>query len=165
MIHCIPIINKDTKRVCDVLTSIISLYHGIGFKVVTIHGDGEFDSLRNWIMNNLKVQLSVFGSDGHVPLIENAIKFIKERNRCIQRNIPFHTLPKSITFEMVSISVPLINPFNRENGVNTILSAQEIVERRTFVIPLCHFGDLVQTYNTKASNDTFVEREIFCLTM
>ena len=78
MIHCMPVMNKDNKRVSDALTSIISQYTGRGFKVVTIHGDGAFDSLKDWAMNTHKVQLTVSGADGHVPQAENAIKFIKE---------------------------------------------------------------------------------------
>ena len=48
MIHCTPVTNKDNKRVSDALTSIISQYNGQGIKVVTIHGDGAFDSLKDW---------------------------------------------------------------------------------------------------------------------
>ena len=84
MIHCLPVMNKDNKRVSDALTTIISQYNGRGFKVVLIHGDGAFDSLKNWAMNTHKVQLTVCGADGHVPQAENAIKFIKERVRCMQ---------------------------------------------------------------------------------
>ena len=51
MIHCTPVMNKDNKRVSDALTSIIAQYNGQGFKVVTIHGDGAFDSLKDWAMN------------------------------------------------------------------------------------------------------------------
>ena len=47
MIHCMPVMNKDNKRVSDALTSIISQYNGRGFKVSTIHGDGAFDSLKD----------------------------------------------------------------------------------------------------------------------
>ena len=59
MIHCMPVMNKDNKRVSDALTTIISQYNGRGFKVCTIHGDGAFDSLKDWAMNTRKVQLTV----------------------------------------------------------------------------------------------------------
>ena len=55
MIHCMPVMKKDNKRVSDALTTIISQYNGRGFKVCTIHGDGAFDSLKDWAMNTHKV--------------------------------------------------------------------------------------------------------------
>ena len=55
MIHCMPVMNKDNKRVSDALASIISQYNGRGFKVSTIHADGAFDSLKEWAMNTHKV--------------------------------------------------------------------------------------------------------------
>ena len=92
----------------DALTSIISQYNRRGFNVSTIHGDGAFDSLKDWAMNTHKVQLTVCGADGHVPQAENTIKFIKEQVRCIQCNMPFKRLPCAITIEM-----ELSNYFNQ----------------------------------------------------
>ena len=119
--------NKDNKRVSAALTSIISRYNGRGFKVSTIHGDGAFDSLKDWAMNTHKVQLTVCGADGHVPQAENAIKFIKERVRCIHCNMPFKRLPHAITIEMASRATTLINSFNCKGNVHPVLSAREIV--------------------------------------
>ena len=124
MIHCIPVMNKDNKRVSDALTSIISQYNGRGFKVVTIHGDGAFDSLKDWAMNTHKVQLTVCGADGHVPQVESAIKFIKECVQCIQCNIPFKWLPRAITIEMASRATTLINLFNCKGNVHPSISSK-----------------------------------------
>ena len=118
MIHCMPVMNKDNKRVSDALTSIISQYNGRGFKVSTIHGNGAFDSLKDWAMNTHKVQLTVCGADRHVPQAENAIKFIKEQVRCIQCNMSFKRLPCAITIEMASRATTLINSFNRKGNVH-----------------------------------------------
>ena len=79
MIHCIPVMNKDNKRVSDALTSNVAQYNGKGFKVATMHGDGAFESLKDWAMNTHQVQVTMCGTDGHVPQAENAIKFIKNK--------------------------------------------------------------------------------------
>ena len=114
-------------------------------------------------MNTHKVQLTVCGADGHVPQAENAIKFIKEQVRCIQCNMPFTRLPRAITIEMTSRATTLINSFNRKGNVHPVLSAREIVTGRRFITPICHFGDLVMAYNTKASNDTGTQRAVYSL--
>ena len=163
MIHYISVMNKDNKRVSNTLTSIISQYNGRGFKVSTIHGDGAFDSLKDWAMNTHKVQLTVCGADGRIPQAENAIKFIKERVRCIQCNMPFKRLPCAITIEMALRATTLINSFNCKGNVHPVLSAREIVTEGRFVTPIGHFGDIVMAYNTKASNDTGTQRAVYSL--
>ena len=120
-------------------------------------------SLKDWTMNTHQVQLTVCGADGHVPLAENAIKFIKERVRCMQCNMPFKRLPRAITIEMASRATTLINSFNRKGNVHPVLSPREIVTGRRFITPICHFGDLVMAYNTKASNDTGTQRAVYSL--
>ena len=114
-------------------------------------------------MNTHKVQLTVCGADGHVPQVENAIKFIKEQLRCIQCHMPFKGLPLTITIEMASRATTLINLFNCKGNVHPVLSAREIVIGRQFVTPICHFGDLVMAYNTKALNDTGTQQAVYLL--
>ena len=114
-------------------------------------------------MKEHKVQLTISGAKGHVLLIENTIKFIKERTRYLQCNMRFKVLPKAVTVEMVSRSVTLINSFNRKSGVHAVISPRKIVEMRNFITLFCQFDDLVMEYNTLASNNIGVERAIFGL--
>ena len=160
MIYCTPVMNKDDKRVSDTLTSIISQCNGQGFRVVTIYGDGTFESLKNWAMNTHQVQITVCGAEGCVPQSENTIKFIKEQVQCIQCHMLFKRLPHLVTIEMMLRAVTLINLFHCKGNVHSVLSAREIVERRCFITPMCHFGNLVMAYNTKTSNDTGTERAV-----
>ena len=67
MIHCTPVMNKYNKRVLHALTSIVSQYNRQGFKVVTIHGDGAFKSLKDLAINMYQVQVTVWGAHSHVP--------------------------------------------------------------------------------------------------
>ena len=163
MIHCIRVLNKENKTIANAITKIIGVYSARGFVVRTMHGDNAFEGLTDWLINEHKVQLTLCGAKGHVPRVENAIKLIKERVRCLRHHMPFDALPINVTIEMVARAVLLINSFNRKAGVHKVLSPREIVEGRQFTPPFCHFGDLVMAYNTQASNDTEVERAFYAL--
>ena len=69
-------------------------YQTRGFKVVSAFGDSEFDSTKDWLRNNLQINLDTCASDSHVPRAKNAIRFVKERLRSIQCKHHTTNIPK-----------------------------------------------------------------------
>ena len=77
--------------------------------------------------------------------------------------MPFKRLPRTITIEMASRATTLINSSNCKGNVHPVLSAREIVTGQRFITPICHFGDLVMAYNTKALNDIGTQQVVYLL--
>jgi len=162
-IHCKPVLTRHNKRVQDALTNIVADYRARGFKVVTASGDNAFAPLKDWMKKELKTILTTCDSDSHVPRAENAIKFVKERVRCVQSQLPFKKLPRRLTIEMVRRIVVLINSFHRKTGIHPVVSPRQLMYGRKFKTPLCKIGELVLAYDTLASNDTGHPRAFFAL--
>ena len=106
------------------------------------------------MVEELDIVLASCDADSHVPRAENAIKFVKERVRCVQSELPFRKLPRRFTIEMVKRLVVLINSFRRRTGIHSVMSPRQILYGRKFIPPLCKIGELVLAYDTYGSNDT-----------
>ena len=61
----------------------------------------EFDSVIEWVRNELHIDIVTYAAKSHVPRAENAIMFVKERIRAFQCETPFDRYPKRFTIEMV----------------------------------------------------------------
>ena len=64
-------------------------YEQCGFKVISASGDLAFEPMKQWVKDELNVTLTTCDAGFHVPRAENAIKFVKERVRCIQSEMGF----------------------------------------------------------------------------
>ena len=100
---------KNDKRVQNGLQQNIFDYQSRGFKVVPAFGDGVFELLAKWVQDDLHVDLTICAADSQVPRGKNTIRFVKERLRAIQCEIPFRNYPKRLTIEMVKWVTVLIN--------------------------------------------------------
>ena len=162
-IHCRPVLSKHNKRVQNALKHIVAEYKTRGFQVRTASGDNAFAPLKEWMLEELDIVLTTCDSDSHVPRVENAIKFVKERVRCVQSELPFRKLPRRFTIELVKRIVVLINSFARKSGVHSVMSPRQIMFGWKFIPPLCKIGELVLAYDTYGSNDTGQKRAFYGL--
>ena len=64
-------------------------------------GDGGFEPLVNWVQRELHIDLVTCATDSHVPIAENAIRFVKEKLRAIQSETLFERYPKRFTIKML----------------------------------------------------------------
>ena len=131
-IHCRRVLSKHNKRVQNALKHIAE-YKTRGFQVRTASGDNTFAPLKEWMLEELDIVLTTCDSDSHVPRVENAIKFVKERVRCVQSELPFRKLPRRFTIELVKRIVVLINSFARKSGVHSVMSPRQIMFGRKFI--------------------------------
>ena len=99
-------------------------YKARGFKVGLAFADGAFRIMIILMKQELQVDLTTCTGDPHVPRAENAIRFAKERVRCIQSESPFKRYPKRLTIEMIKRVTVLIDSFNRKSGVHSVMSSQ-----------------------------------------
>ena len=152
-----------TKKIQNAMRQITLDYQARGFKVVSVFGDGEFDSLKDWMRGELHINLDTCAADSHVPRAENAIRFVKERLRSIQSETPFDKYPKKLTIEMTRYVTVLINSFRRKSGVHAVMSPRQILFGKKFKTPLCKMGELVLAYDVKSDNKTSKPRAFHAL--
>ena len=65
-------------------------YKRRGFKIRTVHTDGEFEPLKRMVEakpNAPTINLAV--ANEHVPEIERLIRVVKERSRALRHSLPF----------------------------------------------------------------------------
>ena len=113
--------------------------------------------------SELNIDLTTCATDSHVPRVENAIRFVKERLRSIQCETPFKKYPKRLTFEMTKRATILINSFRRKSGVHSVIPPRQIIFGKKFKTPLCKMGELVLAYDVKSNNKTSKLRALYAL--
>ena len=79
-----PVILKE-------LLAVTSLYTHRGFEVRDIHGDHEFECVRDDLR---PIEMNIVPADSHVGEVERSIRTIKERLRNCVHGLPFNRLPK-----------------------------------------------------------------------
>ena len=155
--------NNVTKKIQNIMIQITLNYKARGFKVVSAFGDGEFDSLKDWLRGELQINLDTCVPDSHVPRAENVIRFVKERLRSIQCETPFEKYPKRLTIEMTKRVTILINSFRRKSGVYPVMSPRQILFGMKFKTPLCKIGELVLACDVKSNNKTSKPRAFYAI--
>ena len=108
---------------------VLSLYQRRGFKVATVHGDGEFEPLKPMIEaspNSPTVNLT--SRDEHVPEIERRIRVVKERARAVRHSLPFEQLPKLMTTHLVLHVVRQLTYFPSKAGISDLLSPRMLIK-------------------------------------
>ena len=98
-----------------------------------------------------------------MPQAKNAIRFVKERLRCIQSETSFTKFTKRLTIEMVKRVAVLINSFRRKSGVHPVISPRQLMLEKKFKTPLCKIGELVMAYDVISNNITSHPRAFFVL--
>ena len=87
---------RSKSAILEGISKVITTYQVRGFKVVMVHGDGEFDmdSLRDTIK---PAQLEIAGRDEHDGPIERSVRTIKERSRCMCHSLPYQYYTRLMT--------------------------------------------------------------------
>jgi hypothetical protein len=142
-----PIILKEVQAVLNVYTSR-------GFNVCDIHGDNEFNCIREHVR---PVQVNIVPADSHVGEIERSIRTIKERLRACVHGLPFKRLPKLFLTHMVYDAVRCLNMFPWANGISASLSPTSIVTglpTPDFLHMRIEFGSYAQVFEDNNPTNT-----------
>ena len=98
------------------------------FDVVSIGADKAFDAVEYEIKDEpYNVTLTTCDADRHVEFVERMIRFMKERIRTVRIAIPYKTIPKRMTIEMVHRVIILMNSIPRKGSLHSLFSPRETV--------------------------------------
>ena len=162
-IQCKAKRTKSDKRVQNGLKLIVCDYKARIVMVLPAFTDNTFSLLINWIGQELHVDLTTFVTDFHVTRAENAIRFVKQRVRCIQSETLFTKFLKMLTVEILRRVTVLINVFNKKLKVHPITTPSQILIRKKFKSPLFKIGKLVMTNDVTTNNATARSKVLFLL--
>ena len=103
------------------------------FNIVTIGVDKAFNAIKSELEDApYNVSLTTCDADRHVEVVKRMIRFVKERIRTINLAMPYKTIPKRFTIEMVHCVVVLMNSLPRKGSLHSVLSPREIVTGKKF---------------------------------
>ena len=102
----------------------------------TIHADRAFESCKT-ALNEQGITLLCCDTNSHVPFIERAIKFVKERVRCVRSLLPkeIKRIPTRLMRELVYCTVKIMNSIRRKGGVHPVMSSRQIIVGRKMKLP------------------------------
>jgi hypothetical protein len=157
-IQTIAIATKSEISFLSGIKKMISQYQLRGFKVTHILGDNAFECCKSALeADPFNIKLTTCDKDGHVQIIERAIRFVKDRIRglrAMMRTLKFKRIPRRFLIEAVYRTVIMINSLMRKGGVSAFLSAREIVTGKKLRLPPHEIGQFVQASVGETSNLT-----------
>ena len=98
--------NRQIKTIKDKVTTICTLYWDRSIGMESIFVDAEFEPLRPDVLF-----LNMSDADDHQPIIEQAIRIVKDRIHSTYRMLPFKYIPHLMVIHLVRNSVFWLNAF------------------------------------------------------
>jgi hypothetical protein len=124
--------DRTVPQIFKAFKEIYQYYLHRGFRITTVHVDGEFAPITTLIEpmpGGPMVNLA--SSNEHVPEIERRIRVVKERCRATPHSLPFQRVPKLLMIHIVFHVVKLLNFFPTKGGVSDTLSPKTILSGET----------------------------------
>ena len=134
-IQCFSRISKRVKRtqrttykrgLTDIIAGVekvLGVLRRRGFQIHVINADNEFNKLEG----KVSAHMEICAAGQHIPHIERAIRFTKERTRCFWVTLPFIKAPKIMIDECLVMVNSCINDFPAPNGISDTVSPAGIV--------------------------------------
>ena len=98
------------------MKNVIKLYCRDGFTIQTALMDGEFGKIKMKVLDQVAVNNTV--ENEHVGEFERKIHHIKERYRCIKRDMDYTIMPNIMIKTIVSHTVMFANAFPDKQGTS-----------------------------------------------
>ena len=107
-----------------------------GFVVKVIYADRAFESCKTELSEQ-GITLLCCDTNSHVHFIEQGIRFVKERVRCVRSMLPqeIKRIPTRLMREFIVSTVKMINSIRRKRGVHPVMSPRQIITGRRMVLP------------------------------
>jgi hypothetical protein len=123
---------RTVPQIFKAFKEVYQYYLHRGFRITTVHVDGEFSPLKT-LIESLPggPTVNLASANEHVPEIERRIRVVKERCRATRHRLPFQRIPKLLTINIVLNVVKLLNFFPPKGGISDTLSPKTIMSGET----------------------------------
>lgn len=117
------------NSILPALKKIMTPYALRGIPVKYLHGDQEFEPLRDVIAQpeHGSVHTQIAGADDKIGPIERAIRTIKERTRCSWQDLPYERFPNALKKALVCDTGRTYSMFPHPDGVSEVFSPHTLV--------------------------------------
>ena len=161
--------NLKITSIVTIVIRIVGIYRARGFKVIAIAADGAFEPMKqNDDSVDLKVDLNICAENEHEPYSERFNQIMKERRRMCFSTLPFRTIPRRMTVELVSCMAFWYNFVTPEDYISQTLGPGSIVTGRTYDYNmLCGPGSVYMEYiqTNEKTDSTMKERTVSAITL
>ena len=134
---------------------MLRLYAIRGLRVCDVHGDAEFNCLRDKLA---PIVLDIVPADSHVGKIERSNRTVQERLRSCAHGLPFKRIPCLMIRHMVHNAIQCLNNFPLKYGVSDTLSPACIVTGAPppdyNALTLLEFGAYIQVFEHNEPSNT-----------
>jgi hypothetical protein len=123
--------SRNKEAIWVALLATYKIYLLCGFRIVVIKGDHEFDSISDLAVGlPIKPSLDWAAASQHCGLIEQNIRFLKEKIWSLCHSLPFERVPGIMVVRMVMHIVKFVNGFPRKGGVRHFSPGEIMMGRR-----------------------------------
>ena len=135
-IQCMGTENKNTTNFLATIKKFKSDYRIREFVLKLIYVDCAFESCKSEL-NEQGITLLCCDTNSHVPFIKRAIRFVKERVRCVRSMLPkrIKRVPTRLMRILVVSTVKMANSIKRKEGVHPVMFPRLIMTRTKRVLP------------------------------
>ena len=103
---------RSASIIVDAFKNIFRFYLQLGFRIPTVHADGEFGALKDLIQNMPAGPIvNLTSGNEHVPEIEKRIRVVKDRSRAFHHSLLFNWIPKLMTIHAILNITKMLNHF------------------------------------------------------
>jgi hypothetical protein len=124
--------DRTVLQIFKAFKEIYQYYLQRGFRITTVHADGEFAPLKVLIESLPGGPfVNLASPDEHVPEIKQLIRVVKEWSRAARHSLPFQRIPKLLMIQIVLTAVKMLNFFPTKGGISNTLSPKTIMSGET----------------------------------
>ena len=125
-------VNSIPNRKAGTVFKAFKEHHGYyarrGFRITTLHADGEFGPLQGMIEGmEGGPDVNLASANEHVPEIERRIRVVKERARAVRHSMPFNRIPKIMVIHLVLNVAKMLTHFPSKGGISTVYSPRVLM--------------------------------------
>ena len=159
---------KGAKKV-DIwrgIQKVIKLYESRGLVVDQVHGDNEFECIREDLRPTL---LNISAADEHVSMVERSIRTIKDRTRSVVQFLPYNRYPRNMIIGCVIFAVKSLNNEVGMTKLSDIHSPHALVTgqppRSYKDVIAMTYGEYVEVYAMSPIKNNIDERTISAIAL
>jgi hypothetical protein len=159
---------RTAGELANAIKMVVGLYRRAGIICQTALMDGEFEKIKQKLINIIEVNITV--KNEHVPEIERKIRHIKERVRSMKADLQYEVLPNIMIKQMVLHAGLFLNTYVVKQWISNEYSPREIILRwqlRWDKHCRHQFGSYGQAYDDPSSTQTNTQqatsRDVICL--
>ena len=159
----VPITSRTNEEYYRALDQVLRHYNRAGFKIKTIHCDGEYRSMMENVSDNLDVEMNFTNAQDHVPEAERNNRTLKERIRAAFHRLPYKAIPKIMLRYLAMEQANKLNLFPVKGGISQYYSPRMIMNQTSLdyekhcTVP---FGAYVQANHETNTTNSQIQRTL-----